>query len=167
MQDLFLIGKRIGCLPGERKHRVGNVWARLAYGRNFEAQLTHMIVNQMCHNFETGDVPLQECYLVNPTDVKNLPVPMTRATVARLSCGHVHRGDLVWLHDELLAEVLCFFSDASTSIVVLFSLFRSIGNHEWSRSENEVIRSAASIVTAVSWVKKRAGVVWVLPPVRL
>jgi len=122
-----------------------------------------MIVNHMCESFSTDSIPLQECYLVNPVAAEIIGLSFSRATVAHLSCGQVHRGDLVWMDDNSLAEVMCFFGD-STSVLVFLSMFTSIDNNEWIRSSNEVIRPASSIMTAVSWVKKRAGVVWVLPP---
>jgi hypothetical protein len=167
-KDMYRLGIMLGCWPGERKHRLATIWARLSYGPQFEQQVTYSMVNSVCTSYEEEAVPLAEASLVNPVRMESLQIPLQRSAIAILPCGHVNRGDLVFLVDGTVAEVLAFVSDEhATSVSVMCCSFRCIGNDEWTREGQEQFLPFHSVVSVVMWVLKRTGVIWVLKPVKL
>ena len=161
--NLAWLGKVIGCLPGERKHRRAKAMGRWAF-KNPEWSILVGMLNEMAQHF--GGRETRAVFLHNPTPQALGLLSGFAATSATLLCGEVSRGKVVLCRDSSVGEVLGFMENKAGDIVVHLRLFTPCQNDLKSFQKGGPIgfRNGFDIVAQLTWATLRRGVVRVILP---
>jgi hypothetical protein len=163
--NLRWLGKVIGCLAGERKHRRAKAIGRWAF-RDSEKSICVGMLNEMAQNFGRRDT--RPVFLHDPTPRTLGLLSVLAATSATLLCGEVSRGKVVLCRDSSVGEVLGFMENDAGDIVVHLHLFTPYRDEPKSFQKTGTIsfRDGFDIVAMLTWAMTsvRRGVVRVILP---
>lgn len=111
------IRKVVSCFVTERKHRTTKA-AALHVFRHIEHTVLSDLVNRQCEQVLDGHSLFQRTFLVSPLTVNFFGHELQRSTEAVLECGHIHKGDVVYLKSSGIARVVCFWKPVNVQIIL-------------------------------------------------
>ena len=161
-ENLKFLGKVIGCLPGERKHRRAKAVGRWA-SRHPEKNIVNGMLNEIVHNIDSRS--FAAFYLHEPQWRSFGFLSVLAASTATLPCGEVNRGMLVLCRDSSVGEVLAFMDDGSGNIVVqLHMLTRTDDPKTFRQHGFNDFRDADAIVAKLTYYRFSREAVRVILP---
>ena len=162
-ENLLWLGKVIGCLPGERKHRRAKAYGRFSF-RTPEKSILIAMLNEMAQHI--GGRELRAIFLHEPRSTTLGRLSVLAATSATLPCGDVSRRKVVLCCDSSVAEVLGFTENDAGDIVVHLHTFTPCRGDpkSFQKSGPIAFRDASDIVAKLTWAMLRPGVVRVILP---
>ena len=164
IDNMRYLGKLLTCFVTERKHRATKRAALFIF-RHIDNTVITDIVNRQCETF-AGDTSLFKFeYLHAPQPITVLGREFSKAKTAVLRYGQVSNGDIVYLVDGGVGEVVDFWRfDANSGIVARVRVFRKVDDERWDpRDPTEQIVESTNIIDAVMYVKM-GELVRVVPP---
>ena len=164
-ENLKWLGKVIGCLPGERKHRRAKAFGRWSF-RTPEKSILIAMLNDLAQHIEGREFRPVFLHAPKPRTLGLLSV--LAATSATLPCGEVSRRKVVLCRDSSVGEVLGFMQNEAGDIVVHLHMFTPCSDDPKAFQKGGPIafRDASDIIAKLTWgmLSRVRGVVRVILP---
>ena len=154
----------LSCWVTERKHKDVKSAAKHVFNR-VEHTATVDLVNRQTHRFVTADNLFSAQYLVSPQPARH-PQPGFVSVAAVLRCGQVRKGDLVYMRDNRVGQVLSF-AEAHEQKLVAVGMLRPCGVDRWcTMDEMPVVEiyDCDEIVAPLIWYSPSADVIRIITP---
>ena len=165
--NMEFLNTLLACFVCERKHKDAKDCARESF-RFVEHCVIVDMVNRQCSKVASSESMFSRRFLVNgivfPTDNR-----LNVATQSVLPIGQVHKGDLAFLLDGRVGQVIRFWQlQGDESIYVQLCVYTKCNNTIWqptsANSENTCFVDTDEIVAIVTWGKKSADRIRVIVP---
>lgn len=159
---LSSLGKLLSCWSLERKHRTTKKYASQTFA-HYEVTLGKDLLNRAAVIFEDGGL-FARSSLESPVNKSCFGVNILMARAARLPCGTVRSGDLVFLVNGLAGFVISFASLTGEGVTCSVNVHKAIAPLILSRDTIGMQTfDANDIDSAVGWCRK-GGNIRVMPP---
>ena len=165
--DALRVGKMLSCFVTERKHKDTKSAAMWVF-RNMEHTVAATIVNRTSASMIAADAFYSPASLVDPKPFAAVHGAML-SKAARLPCGEVHQGDVVYLMEPAVVGRLAAFWEKDGRIVAMverFAMHRG-SSTVWSTASASVafVDAAEDIVAPLPWYPKAGGLIRVVLPI--
>ena len=165
------LGKLLSCFVTERKHRSSKSSALYVF-RGMESTVLTDQINKMCEMMAE-----ENCALFKRTTCLGAlrhnvaGHHLFRSASALLECGVIKPGDIVWLNNDIVGEVVCFWSKeeyATDEFLVEINAYDAVtidGEQFFDKSTSRShLANSCDIVDACIWIYKRESIIKVLVP---
>ena len=163
-ENMSTVGRLLSCFVTERKHRITKKAALYVF-RHFEATVLKDLINKQVHDFVDSNL-FKAAFLMEPSTVDIGGYTVRTSVAAMLSCGEVHRGDIVATRDHRVGKVSQFWAACDGSIILAIAVYPPapgvdsfwVGQALAFVADNGIVRSAI-------WCERSPGLIRIVPPI--
>ena len=158
------LGKIISCFVTERKHKIVKRAASHVF-RHLEHTVLADILNQQCEAMRGDDSLFKRQFLINAHTVEISGSEFIRSSQARLECGRIYTGDIVYVIGGVVARVMHFWKSPSAEhIAMQCAIFENVDEYIYRDGNQTSFVSVDSIVDAVTYRPLTDGSIRVMLP---
>lgn len=136
--------------------------------RHFEPTVAADLVNRQVESFQDDDRRLfSRMHLIRPSVVTMGNYTLHTSSAALLPCGEVHRGDIVAARQQMLGQVVQFWSDGDGAIVVSIIVYRRDADcpSSFHVGEGYAVIDAEDVIQSVMWCERSMGLIRAVLPI--
>jgi hypothetical protein len=169
VDNIIISQKLLSCFVTERKHRTTKRAALFTFRHIDNTVITDM-VNRQCDAVAHNSISLfSETFLISPKPTTLAGMTFHRSKEAALACGLIRAGDILYLSEHCVAQLVCFWKfPSSESIVAEVAMYTpsDAGENRWRATPTKTIIDSSCIVDAVVWSSDGADI-FIIPPFRV